>query len=197
MPIVTVSGIILMGIDMLYLVNHAESDLGDSFHHGDLDPNISVEGIREIGPLSELFKSRKLDLIVTPSTERNNSTSILLASLTKAHIFVDEGLRTWRMPALSGVFHDKAEAVIKVYLRHPDVKMPQGESANHFLARWKRTFSKYQGMAKMSRFNIAIICNSLNIQAVAGHFRTVDLSFDVEDAGAYEVGPGLTLKQLG
>lgn len=182
---------------MLWLVNHAESDLGDNRHHGDLDPNISTKGIAEIGPLSQLFKSRKLDLIVSPSTERNNSTSILLASLTKAHIFVDEGLRTWRMPALSGWLNDKAEAAIKTYLRHPDVKMPQGESANHFLKRWKRTFSKYQGMSKMGGLNIALVCNSLSIQAVAGRFRTVDLSFKVEDAGAYEVGPSLQLRRLG
>lgn len=180
----------------LYLVNHAESDLGDERHHGELDPNISPEGIAEVGPLSQTFKSKKLDLIVTPSTERNNSTSILLASLTRAHIFVDEGLRTWRMPMLSGLLHTKAEAAIKTYLRHPDVKMPQGESANHFLKRWKRTFSKYQGMSRMSNMGIALVTNSLNIQAVAGRFRTVDLGFDVEDAGAYELGPGLTLKKL-
>lgn len=180
----------------LYLIDHAQSDLGDNRHHGELDPNISVKGIGEIGPLSRLFKSRKLDLIVTPSTERNNSTSILLASLTGAHIFVDEGLRTWRMPALSGMFHTKAETAIKTYLRHSDVKVPQGESANHFLKRWKRTFSKYQGMSKMGGLGIALVTNSLSIQAVAGRFTTVDLSFDVEDAGAYEVGPGLTLKKL-
>lgn len=180
----------------LYLINHAESDLGDSRHHGDLDPNISVKGIGEIGPLSELFKSRKLDLIVTPSTERNNSTSILLASITKAPIFVDEGLRTWRQPTFSGWPHAKAEAAMKVYLRHPDVKVPRGESANHFLSRWKRTFLRYQGMSKMGGLSIALVCNSLNVEAVAGRFKTVDLGFEVEDAGAYEVGLGLTLKEL-
>lgn len=180
---------------MLYLIDHAESDLGDKRHHGELDPNISVEGIAQIGPLSQVFKDRKLDLIVTPSTERNNSTSILLASITKAHIFVDEGLRTWRQPPFSGWPHEKAEAAIKVYLRHPDVRVPQGESANGFLKRWKRTFSKYQGMSRAG-LSVALVCNSLSIQAVSSRFKTIDLSFKVEDAGAYEVGPALTLKRV-
>lgn len=179
---------------MLYLLDHAESDLGD-LHHGDLDPNISMKGIAEIGPLSQLFKARKLDLIVTPSTERNNSTSILLASLTKAPIFVDEGLRTWKQGAFSGWPHEKAESAIKTYLRHPDVKVPQGESANHFFKRWKRTFMKYLGMSRTG-MNIALVTNSLSIQAVVGRFKTVDFGFKVKSAGAYELGPGLTLKQL-
>lgn len=177
----------------LYLIDHAESDLGDK-HHGDLDPNISVKGIAEIGPLSQLFKARKLDLIVTPSTERNNSTSILLGSITQAPIFVDEGLRTWKQGAFSGWSHEKAESAMRTYLRHPDVKVPQGESANHYFKRWKRTFSKWRGMARM--MSIALITNSLSIQAVAGRFKTIDFGLKIEDAGAYEVGPGLTLKQL-
>lgn len=181
---------------MLYLVNHVESDLGQARHHGDLDPNISVKGIGEVGPLSEVFKGKKLDLIVTPSTARNSETATLLASLTGAHIFVDEGLRTWKQGAFSGKPHKQVDALIKTYLRHPDVKVPQGESANHFLSRWKRAFSKYQGMSKMGGLGIALLLNSLDIEAVAGRFKTVDLSLKIEDGDVFELGPGLTLKKL-
>lgn len=178
---------------MLYLINHPESNLGEGLHHGDLDPTLSTKGIADVGPISKLFKGKKLDLIVTPSTERNSEAATLLASLTGAHIFVDEGLRTWKQGAFSGWSQEKAKAAIKVYLRKPDVKVPQGESANHFLARWKRTYMKYQGMAQY--LEVALILNSLSIAAVAGRFKTLDLSYGGEGK-AYMVKSGLRLEEM-
>src|SRR6266568_7659838 len=120
---------------MLYLVNHPESQLGTELHHGDIDAPLAPKGIDRIGPISKLFRDQKLDLIVTPSTERNSETATLLASLTGAHIFVDEGLRTWKQGAFSGQPKDRVKTALRVYLRHPAIKIPQGESASHFLKR--------------------------------------------------------------
>jgi broad specificity phosphatase PhoE len=180
----------------LYLIVHTESQLGKSFHHGDLDPVLAPEGIAAIGPISKLFRNQKLDLIVTSSLSRTSETALMLASLTGAHIFVDEGLRTWKQGAFSGWSKDKAKAALKVYLRNPDTKVPRGESASHYLARWKRTFSKYQGMSKIGKLGIALVLNSLNVDAVAGKFKTVDLDFPAVEGGVYEVGPNLTLREI-
>lgn len=178
---------------MLYLVVHPESTLGAGKHHGDLDVPLAPKGISSLGPVSEIFKGRKLDLIVTPSVERNSEAATLLASLTGAHIFVDEGLRTWKMGAFSGWPKDKVKAALKTYLRNPDVKVPQGESASHYLKRWKLSFTKYQSMSK--HLNIALILNSLSVGAIAGRFKTVDLEAGGESK-AYEVQSNMALKEM-
>jgi len=181
---------------VLYLINHVESELGDRLHHGNLDPALSPKGIGQVGPLSKIFKGKKLDLIVTPSVSRNSETAVLLASLTGAHIFIDEGLRTWRQGAFSGQPRERVEALVKTYLRHPSIKVPQGESADSFLKRAKQTLLKYLGMSQMSKMDIALVLNSLSIQAAAGRFKTVDLRYKTEDGDVFELGPGLTLKKL-
>lgn len=179
----------------LYLISHTESMLGQKLHHGDLDPPLSSKGVSKIAPIANLFRGRKLDLIVTPSVERNSETAILLASTTGAHIFVDEGLRTWKQGAFSGLPHAQADAAMKVYLRQPTIKVPQGESARHYLTRWKRSFSKYMGMGR-GKLGVGLLLNSLSVMAVAGGFRTVDLSFDVPEGAVYEVKSNMELVKL-
>lgn len=181
---------------MLYLVAHPATDLPTKLHHGDLDSELSPKGIKDIGAISEAFRNQKLDLIVTPSVARNSETATLLASITGAHIFVDEGLRTWRQPAFSGMLQSKVRPMLKTYLHHPDVRVPQGESANQFLKRLEKAVLKYQGMAHMGKLDIALSLNSLSIDAVAAKFKTVDLGFS-EEGAVYEVtGPSLTLAEV-
>jgi len=119
-------------------------------------------------------------------------TAALLGSALGVHLFIDEGLRTWKQGAFSGWPHDRADKAVKVYLRHPDVKVPQGESANQFFKRFKLSFTKYVGMAKS--LNIILVLNSVSIEAVAGRFRTLRMS--PKEGIVYEVGPALMLKEL-
>jgi broad specificity phosphatase PhoE len=119
-----------------------------------------------------------------------------LAKAAGARILHDEGLFAWKLGIFSGLPKEKFNRVIQTYLRHPDVTPPtKGQSENKFLARWKRAFMKYRGMVQMANKDIALVVHSLNIGAVAGKFKTVDLKAG-ESAGIWLVEPGLKLKRV-
>lgn len=157
----------------LLLVRHTETPLNvENRFRGTANPVLTAKGRAEARSLRSKLEGQ-FDRVVSDAYLRTKQTAFIIAPAY--NIEIDDAVGPWDVGELSGESKKEMEKIFeKVYVEHPDVAIPEGESLNSFLNRWHRTYNHYLDMATMGQ-RILIVTHGSNLGAVLYSFRPVAL----------------------
>lgn len=162
-----------MSNGVLWIARHGETPLNveDRFR-GTANPSLTAKGRAEARTMKQQLADQ-FDRIISDAYLRTHQTAEIIAPTHT--IEIDAGVEPWNVGELSGQPKKGMEAIFeKVYVEHPEVVIPEGESLNHFLQRWKACYDYYLSRATQGE-RILIVTHGSNQGGVLFSFRPVAL----------------------
>jgi broad specificity phosphatase PhoE len=162
-----------MNNGVILLARHAETSLNaENKFRGTANPVLTAKGRAEARSMKAKLDGQ-FDRVVTDAYLRTRQTAAIIAPGHSLEI--DDNVGPWDVGELSGTSKKGMESIFeKVYVEHPEIAIPEGESLNSFLRRWKMTYERYLDMAAQGQ-RILIVSHGSNLGAVLFSFRPVAL----------------------
>lgn len=162
-----------MNNGVLLIARHAETALNvENKFRGTANPVLTAKGRAEARGMKAKLDGQ-FDRVVSDAYLRTRQTAAIIAP--GYSIEIDGNVGPWDVGELSGTSKKGMESIFeKVYVEHPEITIPEGESLNNFLRRWKATYDRYLAMATQGQ-RILIISHGSNLGAVLFSFRPVAL----------------------
>ena len=113
-----------------YVVRHgAEYEPGNIFNSW-IDAPLSAEGKKQEAELADFLKDVEAAVIFSSPLQRALRTANAINKHHKVPILQHRGLLGWGLGVFSGLPHEIGEDAVNLFVEHPDVIIPNGESLN-------------------------------------------------------------------
>lgn len=106
--------------------------------HGHLDPPLSDSGRMKAKQIANSFKGKKVTKIHSSPRKRALETAHEISRTTGAPVQVHQDLEPWRLGSMSGAKVNSIRPLLDFFSSRPDRTIPNGESKNAVLGRYKR-----------------------------------------------------------
>ena len=121
-----------------WLVTHPETKFDKEGRvHGHLDPPLSHAGKQKAERIGKSFKGKKIGTIHSSPRKRALETAHAISKHTGAKVQVHQELEPWRLGNLSGAKTHSVKPLLDYFSGHPNRAVPNGESKNDVLKRYK------------------------------------------------------------
>lgn len=152
MDAVVVIGVIASGNgdimeNTLYLIRHAPTRLNDPEHErsrgwGMFPPD--PEKLKELAPqIATTLENEGISRLVASDLPRAAITARELAEEMRIPYEITRRLRTWNTGSMTGRLEKEVGAKKKKYIKHPDLKPPDGEPFERFERRWASALRQF------------------------------------------------------
>lgn len=116
-----------------FISRHGETTLNvEHALKGWLDAPLTDKGMEQAERQAEVLSQMGLTKIYCSPLLRALQTASFTAEIVGLEPVQDRGLATWHVGIFEGVNKDDCKDAIQLFLDHPDIKMPDGESIEQF-----------------------------------------------------------------
>lgn len=164
----------MLDTGVIYVIRHSSTILNEEGRfRGSANPILTAKGRADAQKMRKWLDG-KFDLVFADSYLRTQQTARIVAP--GFNVIEDDGLKGWDVGELSGEVKKPLEKVFeKVYVEHPEIVIPDGESLNDFLRRWKATYNYYVTRMQKTGERILLVSHGSNQGAILHGFRPVAL----------------------
>jgi len=122
-----------------WLITHPETKLDkDGRIHGHLDPPLSDSGRAKAKQIAKSLKNKGITKIHSSPRQRALETAECLSKETGATVEVHSELEPWKLGSMSGAKTKSIQPLLDFFSNRPDRQIPNGESKNEVLKRFKK-----------------------------------------------------------
>lgn len=153
----------------LFLIRHGETALNDPDHErvrSWSDPPLDETGHKDAQDIAETLQNKQISHVYHSGLQRAESTARTIAAKTNSQTAKHEGLKPWNLGEMNGKLVSEVQPEINYYRKHPDSKVPGGESYNTFYDRWQEALLGLVHQTNNGSHDIAAVTHSQNFAAV-------------------------------
>jgi probable phosphoglycerate mutase len=126
------------------LVRHGDAVNGEGKFHGMIDDKLTPSGIKEAQEIVKRVKVFNPSTIYSSPLSRTTDTANVIGKALNIPVIRNKAL----LPLDLGAFirkptNRKNVEELKYYIAHPNIKIPSGESINHWAQKYVPFFNKY------------------------------------------------------
>lgn len=160
-------------VGRIFLVRHGETafNTGSERMRGRSDVEINAKGKTGARETAKFLADFNISRIVASDVKRTAMTATILANeIGQSNgLWIgfrsDAGLGPWDVGVLTGKPVDDAWKLVAKYERHPDMRVPDGETYRVWYERFRDTLWKYIGWAKGGAGNTILVSHARNLTA--------------------------------
>jgi broad specificity phosphatase PhoE len=158
---------------VFYLVRHGRTSYNNPHHEllrGWTDVPLSEQGREDARVAARYLRSVGLTGIISSNLDRTRHTADIIAKAVHIpNIAESRALRDWNMGMMEGKLASAMEPFLVFYSKHPNMTIPEGESYNSYVKRFKRALKGLEDFAKQfPESRVAVVTHNKNI-VIAGH----------------------------
>lgn len=155
-----------------YIVRHGETEHNaENLFRGWDNPPLNEDGIRACEHIANFFSYERIGRVVCSDLDRAVMTAQAIMDcgcVDCPYLSPDFNLRPWGIAAFAG--KEKTPENLKkldYYVRHPDIKIPDGESLNDFKNRNQDSFMHYLSVPYNNRPTV-VVAHTSNLTSLHG-----------------------------
>jgi broad specificity phosphatase PhoE len=169
----------------VYVMRHGKTVLDDEKRSdGWLDYPLSDKGRIGLMEAQQYLKMAPITEVYTPSLRRAEETAHIIASgiLTHPTLHIADELRTWNMGSLIGTKKKPNKPLVRFFMDHPGLPVPNGESQMAFFQRFLPYLFRLVERAK-TEGAFLVVCSGSNLRAIGTALVGDKDKFDLDEGG--------------